>query len=211
MIYELRAYTLVPGTQGQYLKLSAEVGRKIRGDRYGKLEGFWATESGLLNQVVHLWSYADLNERDRLRAELSKNEEWTKSYMPQTRSLVLAQENKILSPQLPLKPPAGDGHLYELRSYRCHTGKAGDWLAHFKAILPVREKYSRNVGLWQTELGQLNEVVHLWAYRDLNERGAVRAKVVQDPEWQAFLAKGYALLAEMRSTILSPAPHSPMK
>jgi hypothetical protein len=67
------------------------------------------------------------------------------------------------------------------------------------------------VGLWQTEMGQLNEVVHLWAYGDLNERAAVRAKVTQDPEWQAFLAKGYPLLAEMRSSILSPAPHSPMK
>jgi hypothetical protein len=211
MIHELRAYTLVPGTPGQYLKQAAEVGRKIRGDRYGKLEGFWTTEFGLLNQVVHLWSYADLNERDRLRAELGKNEEWTKSYLPQTRAMVLAQENKILSPQLPVKPPAGDGHLYELRSYRAHAGKAGEWLGHFMAILPVREKYSRNVGLWQTELGQLNEVVHLWAYRDLNERAAVRAKVMQDPEWQAFLAKGYPLLAEMRSVILSPAPHSPMK
>ena len=211
MVNELRAYTLVPGSLGPYLKLSAEVGRKIRGDRYGKLEGFWTTEFGLLNQVVHLWSYADLNERDRLRAELSKNEEWMKSYMSQTRPMVLAQENKILAPQVPLKPPADDGHLYELRSYRCHPGRAGEWLAHFKAILPVREKYSRNVGLWQTEIGQLNEVVHLWGYRDLNERAAVRAKVMQDPEWQAFLATGYPLLAEMRSVILSPAPHSPMK
>jgi hypothetical protein len=211
MVYELRAYTLVPGTQGRYLKLAAEVGRKIRGDRYGKLEGFWTTEFGLLNQVVHLWSYADLNERDRLRAELGKNEEWTKSYLSQTRPMVLAQENKILAPQAPLKPPADDGHLYELRSYRCHPGQASEWLGHFKAILPVREKYSRNVGLWQSEIGQLNEVVHLWGYRDLNERAAVRAKVMQDPEWQAFLAKGYPLLAEMRSVILSPAPHSPMK
>jgi hypothetical protein len=211
MIYELRAYTLAPGTQGPYLTLAAELGRKIRGDRYGKLEGFWTTEFGLLNQVVHLWGYADLNERDRLRAELSKNEEWTKTYMPQTRGMVLAQENKILSPQVELKPPVGDGHLYELRWYRCHTGRAAEWLGHFKAILPVREKYSRNVGLWQTDVGQLNEVVHLWAYRDLNERAAVRAKVGQDPDWQAFLAKSSALLAEMRSVILNPAPHSPMR
>ena len=34
MIYELRTYTLVPGKQGEYLKLSADVGRKARGDKY---------------------------------------------------------------------------------------------------------------------------------------------------------------------------------
>jgi hypothetical protein len=60
-------------------------------------------------------------------------------------------------------------------------------------------------------MGQLNEVVHLWVYRDLNERAAVRAKTSQDPQWQAFLSKGYPLLVEMKSVILSPAPHSPMR
>ena len=106
MIYELRTYTLAPGTQGQYLKNSAEIGRKIRGDKYGKLEGFWSTEFGTLNQVVHLWAFESLNDRERLRGELAKNEDWTKGYLPNTRGALLAQENKILSPVLPPKPPA---------------------------------------------------------------------------------------------------------
>jgi NIPSNAP len=54
MIHELRTYTLMPGKQGEYLKLNGEIGRKIRGDKYGKLEGYWSTESGTLNQLVHL-------------------------------------------------------------------------------------------------------------------------------------------------------------
>ena len=77
--------------------------------------------------------------------------------------------------------------------------------------MPVREKYSKNVGLWQTEVAQLNEVVHLWAYRDLNDRAAVRAKVARDPEWQGFLGKRTSLLTEMRSIALTPVPASPMK
>jgi hypothetical protein len=211
MIQELRIYTLQPGKQNEYLKLSSEVGRKARGDRYGKLEGFWFTEFGTLNQIVHLWTYPSFEERERLRAELAKNDDWTKSYLPQIRPMVLAQENRILSAQLPLKPPADSGHVYELRMYRAQVGKAGEWLNHFKAIMPVREKYSKNVGLWQTEAGPLNEVVHLWAYRDLNDRAAIRAKVVQDPEWQTFLGKSAPLLLDMRSIVLNPAVHSPMK
>ena len=97
MIYELRTYTFQPGKQGEYLKLNAEVGRKVRGDKYGKFEGGWTTEFGMLNQYVHLWAYPDLNERERLRGELAKNEEWTKGYVPQIRPLLMAQENKILS------------------------------------------------------------------------------------------------------------------
>jgi NIPSNAP len=211
MIYELRTYTLFPGKQGEYLKLNEEVGRPIRGDKYGKLEGSWTTEFGLLNQYVHLWAYPSLDERERLRGELAKNEDWGKGYVPKIRPLIAAQENKILSPQLPFKPPAESGNVYELRWYRAQTGKAGEWLSHFKAIMPVREKYSKNVGVWQTEMGQLNEAVHMWAYRDLNQRGSVRAQVLKDPEWQTFLGKSAPLLLEMRSVILMPAPSSPIK
>jgi hypothetical protein len=211
MIYELRTYTLFPGKQGEYLKLNAEVGRKIRGDNYGRLAGAWTTEFGTLNQYVHLWEYPDLNARDRLRGELQKNEAWTKEYVPQIRPLIIAQENKFLSPVLPLKPPTTAGHVYELRTYRAATGKVGEWLGHFKAIMPTREKYSKNVGVWQTEAGQLNEGCHLWAYRDLNDRAATRAKVLEDPEWQAFLKKSAPLLLEMRSIILNPTGPSPMQ
>jgi hypothetical protein len=211
MIYELRAYTLVPGKQGEYLKLNAEIGRPTRGQKYGTLEGSWTTEFGMLNQFVTLWSYADLVERERLRTELQNNEVWKRDYVPRIFPILLAMENKILSAQLPLKAPAAGGHIYELRTYRTQVGKTREWLGHFKAIIPVREKYSKNVGLWQTEVAQLNEVVHLWAYRDLNDRAAVRAKVVQDPEWQAFLGKATPLLVEMRSIVLTPALASPMQ
>jgi hypothetical protein len=211
MIHELRAYTLVPGTQAQYLKLSAEVGRKIRGDDYGKLEGFWTTEFGTLNQVVHLWTYADLGERERLRQKLQQNEAWTKEYLPKTRPMVLAQENKILVPAVPLTPPADTGNVYELRWYRTHVGRSREWIDLFKAVLPAREKYMRRVGVWMTDIGPLNEVVHLWVFRSLDERAAARVKLAQDPEWQAFLGKSGPCLAHMQATVLVPAPHSPMK
>ena len=211
MIYELRTYTLVPGKQGEYLKLSGDLSRKIRGDDYGKLEGFWSTEFGTLNQLVHLWSYADLNEREKLRTALGKNERWRAEYVPQIRPLLISQENKILSAELPLTPPADTGNVYELRWYRTHAARAGEWLEHFKAVMPTREKYMRRVGLWQTQMGQLNEVVHLWVFHDLNDRAAARAKLGQDSAWQDFLAKSTPLLAHMQAIVLNPAAHSPMK
>ena len=80
-----------------------------------------------------------------------------------------------------------------------------------KAVLPTRSKYSHNVAYWQTEVSQLNEGVHLWTYKDLNERAAVRAKVLQDPEWQAFLGKAIPLLQQQESTVLLPTGPSPLK
>ena len=211
MIYELRTYTLQPGTQAQYIKQSGEVGRKIRGDNYGKFEGGWTTEFGTLNQYVHLWGFPDLNERERLRGELAKNEAWNKEYLPISRPMMLAQENKILKPVVPMTPPSDSGNIYELRWYRAHVGKAGEWLELFKTVLPTRDKYTRRGGLWQSESGQLNEVVHMWVYKDLNDRAASRAKMAGDPAWQAFIAKSPALLQQMQSIVLVPVPHSPLR
>ena len=77
MIYELRTYTLKPGTTGDMVKAASTVSLEIRRDDYGKLEGYWWTDIGPLNQVMHLWSYPDLNERSRLRGELAQNRRWT--------------------------------------------------------------------------------------------------------------------------------------
>jgi len=60
-------------------------------------------------------------------------------------------------------------------------------------------------------VAQLNEVVHMWVYRDLNDRAAARAKMAPEPEWQAFLGKSTSLLANMQAIVLNPAPFSPMR
>src|SRR5262249_12774588 len=97
MIYELRTYTVRPGTIGDMVKAASTVSRDIRGDNFGKLEGYWFTEIGPLNQVLHLWSYSDLNERARLRAELAKNTRWASDYIPLLRPILLHQQVRLMN------------------------------------------------------------------------------------------------------------------
>lgn len=212
MIYELRTYTVKPGTIGDMVKASSTVSRDIRGDEYGKLEGYWQTEIGPLNQVMHLWSYGSFDERARLRGELNKNTRWTGEYIPLIRPLMMRQDVRLLNAIRPPVAPASTGNIYELRNYRAKTGGAvRQWLEHFTAVLPAREKHSKIVGLWHTEAGQPNEVCHLWAYSSLDARAEARGNAMKDPAWQEFLTKGPPLLEEMHSTIMLPAPHSPLK
>ncbi len=211
MIYELRTYTLRPGSGPTVAKNAGEIGRDIRGDDYGKLEGYWVTEIGPLNQVMHLWSYADLNERARLRVALSQNARWTSEYIPKIREHLVRQDNRLLNPVVDPKAPESDGNIYELRNYRLKPGAAKTWCGHFTDALPVREKYSKIVGLWTTDAGQPNEVCHIWAYPSLEARAASRAGAQADPGWREFLGKGGPLIEEMWSTIMLPAAHSPLK
>jgi hypothetical protein len=212
MLYELRTYTLKPGAVGDMVKAASTVSHDIRKNDYGKLEGYWFTEIGPLNQVLHLWSYSDFNERARLRGELAKNSRWTGEYLPLIRPLLMRQDIRLLNAIRPPVAPASPGNIYELRNYRAKPGGAvRQWLDAFTGVLPAREKYSKIVALWQTEAGQPNEVCHLWAYPDLNARAKARGDAMKDPEWQEFLTKGPGFLDEMHSTIMLPAPHSPLK
>ncbi len=211
MIYEMRTYTVLAGKVPEMLKHARELSVPIRGDNYGKLEGYWFSEFGTLNQVWHLWSYADLNERTRLRGELSKNKDWTTRYIPVIRPMLLRQENRILNLELPLKRPETEGNVYEFRYYQTLAGRQKEWLDLFRGIMPVREKYSKNVAVFSNEAGALNEVSHLWAYPGFDARVATRTAVGKDADWQAFVAAGSPLLVTMNSVALIPAPHSPLK
>ncbi len=211
MIHELRTYTLHPGTLPTYLKAGETIGRPVRGNDYGVNHGYWTSEFGTLNQIWHLWSYDSLDERTRLRAALSKNERWTREYIPAIRPLMVRQDIQLLNPVIDIQPPASKGGVYELRTYRMHVGMAAAWAQLLKSYLPMRETYSKIVGLWVCEAPQPNQVVHMWNYPDVTSRIATRAAVSQDPAWQEFLGKGTQMIAEMNSVLLLPTSYSAMK
>ncbi|MDP6350800.1 MAG: NIPSNAP family protein, partial [Alphaproteobacteria bacterium] len=194
MIHELRTYTLWPGKVPEFLEHVEKFAIPIRGDDHGTMEGFWSTEFGPLNQVLHLWSYADLNDRQDARARLTQNPDWTGEVVPRVIPLIRRQEVRLMHPRVPLKGPAGKGNIYEYRHYSARPGKAGAFVQHFTEAMPVREKYSPNVCLWHSEAANPNEVSHLWVYSDFASRAEARAKCAQDPDWRAFLGKGGPLL-----------------
>lgn len=96
--------------------------------------------------------------------------------------------------------------IYEVRTYTLKPGSVAQWEANFAAALPSRTKHSELAGLWHTEIGPLNQVVHIWPYEDLQQRAEIRAKASQEPDWPP---KGGDLLLNMASEIFIPAAFSP--
>src|SRR3546814_13166476 len=99
-------------------RLSAEVGRPIRQNDYGKLEGYWVTEIGPLNQVMHLWSYADLNARQEARNALGQNADWRNKYIAVAGPLIRRQDIRLMWPVKPVAVPEGGGHSDTHRHHR---------------------------------------------------------------------------------------------
>ena len=175
MVYELRCYTLFPGKMPEYLKAAETIGRPARGNNYGVNHGYWTAEFGALNQIWHLWKYDSHDERTRLRGELAKNKDWTEKYVP------------IVRPLHPAPGPAADERRGRHQAVRRHhrqrlraahlphqLGGAQQYGKDFKEVQAAREKYSPIWGAWTGEFPQPNEWIHLWRYKNLEERFKAR-------------------------------------
>jgi hypothetical protein len=92
----MRTYQLKVGVLQTYLKLFELKGLPVV-SRYCTLVGFWSTESGPLNRVIHIWSFADFEARRRARELWSQDEEWISEYLPCALLLVDSQQSIILS------------------------------------------------------------------------------------------------------------------
>jgi hypothetical protein len=101
MLYEMRTYTLQPGTAGAFVDLyNNEVLPVITS--HLTLAGFWTTEFGKLNTVVSLWKYDSLDDRARRRKELAADPKWT-PMVQKMLPLLVEQENSVLVPS-PFSP-----------------------------------------------------------------------------------------------------------
>jgi NIPSNAP len=99
--------------------------------------------------------------------------------------------------------------IIDHRTYSVKIGKLNEWLKLYETdALPLQLKYLGHCVGWYVgnDIGPLSQVVHMWAYRDLNDREARRGKMVADPAWGKFLEKSTALLVSMENKILRPAP-----
>lgn len=97
MIVEHRMYTLHPGKTNEYLTLYEEEGRAIQEPILGHLVGYFSTEIGPLNTIVHMWAYENFEEREKRRDQLKSDERW-KEFVTRLRPLIREQQNMILRP-----------------------------------------------------------------------------------------------------------------
>ena len=96
--------------------------------------------------------------------------------------------------------------IYEFRTYALVPGGLPEFLSLFSQALPKREEFSTLAAFWYTEIGPLDEVVHVWPYKDAAERVRVRAAAVQAQIWPP--PTGH-LIRTMRSDIFDPVSDVP--
>jgi NIPSNAP protein len=208
MIYEVRTYTLRTGAVAEFEERFAK--RKSLREKHSKLGAFWHTEFGPLNQVVHAWPYENLQHRTAVRDAMAKDADL--SAIPGGRDLIVAQEADIVIPAPFMQPletrDFGTGNVYEMRMYSYLPGEIPKVLEAWGKAVPGREKLSPLAFCGSTELGGLNKFIHVWVYKDLNERTRIREESRKGGQWppQAGVRPH-----RQENKVLIPAAFSPIR
>ena len=206
MIYEVRTYTLKPGTVPQAEQAFADkIAERVK---YSPLAGFWRSEVGTLNQIIHIWPYQDTNERAKIRAEVIEKKVWP----PAISDFVVNMETKILlgAPFSPNFAPGEHGGIYEFRTYTYGPGSIPKVIESWGQRIKQRTALSPLIFAGFTDIGALNQWVHVWAYKNMADRETRRAQAMKPGVWPPPRPEGGAPLRQT-STFAVPAAFSPLK
>ena len=92
----MRTYDIAMGKTPEYMAAVRDVALPVR-ESYGvKLAGWYYTDIGALNKVVHIWAYRDYAHFEEAREAFRTDERWLNDYVPRVKGIVLRQENQIM-------------------------------------------------------------------------------------------------------------------
>jgi hypothetical protein len=99
MLIEERCYVLnAEYTPAMYLEAYRQTGAlELQMKTLGRLLGYFVTEVGELNALVHLWGYDSFEERARRRALLATEPAWH-DYLAAVRPMLKSMHNRLLTP-----------------------------------------------------------------------------------------------------------------
>jgi len=97
MFVEERIYTVVPGKAPDFLKLYENEGMAIQARYLPAMVGYYSSDIGTLNLIVHQWAFEDVNQRVEARACMVADPDW-QAYLVKLMPLILHQESRMLVP-----------------------------------------------------------------------------------------------------------------
>ena len=98
--------------------------------------------------------------------------------------------------------------IYEVRTYRLKPRGVPEFLDIFDKAYEKRKSLSRISAFFHTEIGPLNEVIHIWPYKDAGDREKKRTQSVTDKKY-GWPPKVQHLQEHMTSEIFYPSPFTP--
>ncbi|KAL0979048.1 hypothetical protein UPYG_G00179820 [Umbra pygmaea] len=214
-LYKMQFHNVKPECLEAYNNLEAEVQRKLHLDQEYPCEvvGSWNTWYGDQDQAVHLWRYTGgYPALTECLTKLNHNKEYLDFRKERSKMLISRRNQLLLEFSFWNEPTPRPGpNIYEMRSYRLKPGTMIEWGNHWARAIKYRQENNEAVGGFFSQIGDLYQVHHLWAYKDLQSREETRNCAWLKEGWDASVFYTVPLIRSMESRIMIPTKGSPLQ
>jgi hypothetical protein len=101
--------------------------------------------------------------------------------------------------------------IIDYRAYTLHSGTVSAFMELFETegLEPQVRICGNFLGLYRTEVGNINQIIMVFASQDLNDRQRRRDQLYQDPAFKAYLTKVRPFLRDQEVRLLTPSRCNP--
>lgn len=214
-LFILEMHRVKPDCMDDYLKEAGEHLIRVseNKDVQTELLGSWTTSIGpVQDQATHIWKYESYQAMQSVHDTLKEDKHWNE-YAKSRGKMIDRRSSQVILPFTfwePVDPkttsPKG---LFEMRTYTLIPGTLIEWGQAWENGIKYRKDES--VGGWFSQIGEMHQVHHLWAYKNLPDRKEQRQAAWEFPGWDECVVKTVPLIRYMVVRILRPTPFSPLK
>lgn len=94
-LVDLRVYTIALRKMPEFLDVFERLAMPVQLRHLRPPLGVYTGAVGALNQIVHLWEFADMGDFERRHAARDKDPDWP-AYLQASAHLITAQENRLI-------------------------------------------------------------------------------------------------------------------
>ncbi|KAL9822213.1 protein NipSnap homolog 3A isoform 2-T2 [Geothlypis trichas] len=188
IFYEIRTYDIKPAKMKEFLEVVSKYFHFRTA--HSELVGFWYSELGAMNKVLHIWKYGTVSIHP---------------FAPLCSLCVPCLLGKKCLPFL-----LG---VYEWVTFQMKPGGPALWGEAFRAAINahINTGYTKLIGVFHTEYGLLNTVHVLWWNESPDQRAAGRHSAHEDARVVAAVRDSVRFLESQQNMLLIPLQCSPLK
>lgn len=101
--------------------------------------------------------------------------------------------------------------IIDYRAYTFRPGSIPTFYEMFEkeGLEPQQRILGNFLGMYRTDVGNVNEVIHMWGYENSGEKERRREELYKDPGFADYVVRARELITGQDVRTLIPAPFNP--
>ncbi|OAF69447.1 Glioblastoma-amplified sequence [Intoshia linei] len=210
-VFELKIHRIKPEVMSTYLSEEQEFVKLMREKiSHVELIGSWTVDIGDQDEVLSLWRYKGGYPALDASKEIYRTDKDFLDFRRNRNKMLRFRRNEILLgfnfwPKLTQRTGC---NIYDIRSYFLKPGTIAEWGANWQKGIQFRQYEDEPVHGFFTNIGDMFQVHHIFAYKDLDSRNEARAHAWQHPGWVDCVSYTVPLIKSAKCRICVPTPFS---